>query len=85
MCCYVPEFLLEMIPMSSHLRLVLPLDIDEVEVRDDLVPWDARNVKFVPNRYHKDHDTIVDVRSEEQLRLALSIVRQAYEQVSEPA
>ena len=84
-CCYVPEFLLEIIPMRSHLRLVLPLDIDDVEVREGLVPWDASTwKKNVPNRFHRDHDTIVDVYDEEQLHLTLSIVRQAYEQVSDP-
>lgn len=48
-CCYVPEFLVEMTPMRSDLRLILPFDdVDEVEVPGDLHLWTQRTSSSSP-------------------------------------
>ena len=84
-CCYVPEFFVEIMPMSYNLRLILPLDFNEVEVPHSLYADDTTRWKFVPNRVHTECTMLVDVYDEEELNAAMSIVRQAYDQVDEQA
>ena len=82
-CCYVPEFFVEILPMRHSIRLILPLEFDEVEVPDSLYAADTTDWKFVPKRVHTECTMLVDVWSIEELEDAMPIVRQAYDQVSE--
>ena len=82
-CCYVPEFFVEIMPMRYCVRLILPLEFDEVEVPNSLYADDTTTWKFVPNRVHTECTMVVDVYNDDQLEAAMPIVRQAYEQVSE--
>lgn len=82
-CCYVPEFFVEILPMRHSIRLILPLEFDEVEVPDSLYAADTTDWKFVPKRVHTECTMLVGVWSIEQLEDAMPIVRQAYDQVSE--
>ena len=82
-CCYgQPEFFVEILPMSSYVRLILPLDFDEVEIPDSLYAEDTTTRKFVTHRVHTECTMLVDVVDEEQLEDAMPIVRQAYEQAT---
>lgn len=81
-CCYEPEFFVEILPMRYYVRLILPLDFDEVEIPDSLYAADTTDWKFVPNRVHTECTMLVDVVDEEQLEDAMPIVRQAYEQAT---
>ena len=83
-CCYTPEFVVEIMPMGSCVRLILPLEFDEVrrEVPDTLSVADTTDWKFVPNRVHTECTMLVDVWSAAQLEDAMPIVRQAYEQAT---
>lgn len=82
-CCYVPEFFVEILPMRHCVRLILPLEFDEVEVPESLYAADTTDWKFVPKRVHTECSMLVEVWSIEQLEDAMPIVRQAYDQVSE--
>ncbi len=81
-CCYEPEFFVEILPMRYYVRLILPLDFDFVEIPDSLYAADTTDWKFVPNRVHTECTMLVDVFNEEQLEDAMPIVRQAYEQAT---
>ena len=81
-CCYEPEFVVEILPMRYYVRLILPLDFDFVEIPDSLYAADTTDWKFVPNRVHTECTMLVDVMDEEQLEEAMPIVRQAYEQAT---
>lgn len=81
-CCHEPEFFVEILPMRSCIRLILPLEFDEVEVPNTLYAADTTGWKFVPNRVHTECTMLVDVWSIEQLEEAMPIVRQAYEQAT---
>ena len=84
-CCYMPEFFVEIMPMRHCLRFILPLNFEEVEVPGDLYADDTTTWKFVPNRMHTECNMLVDVFDKKQLNVAMSIVRQAYNQVNEQA
>ena len=77
--CYGPEFFVELLPMKNYLRLILPLDFDEVEVPDILYAADTTTWKFVPNRVHTDCGMLIDVTDEEDILAALPLVRRAFD------
>ncbi len=77
-CCYGPEFFAELLPMKYYVRVILPLDFDEVEVPDGLDVHDASSWKFVPNRVHTDCDLLVNIRQENEVTKAMPMIRQAF-------
>ena len=77
--CYGSEFFVEFLPMKSYLRLILPLEFDEVEVPDILYAADTTTWKFVPKRAHSECGMLVDVTDEEDILAALPLVRKAFD------
>lgn len=76
-CCYGPEFFAELLPMKGWVRIILPLEFNEVEKPDGLTVQDASTWKFVPNRVHTDSDLLVDVWRMEDIATVSSMIRQA--------
>lgn len=77
-CCYGPEFFAELLPMKYYVRVILPLDFDEVEIPDGLDVHDASSWKFVPNRVHIDCDLLVNIRQENEVTKVMPMIRQAF-------
>lgn len=77
-CCYGPEFFAELLPMKYYVRVILPLDFDEVEVPGGLDVHDASGWRFVPNRLHTDCDLLVDIRQVDEIAKAMPMIRQAF-------
>ena len=80
LCCYGPEFFVELMPMQGYVRVILPLDFSEIEDYRELTVYDASTWKFVPNRMHTDCDLLVDVSRMEDVADVAPIVRQALNQ-----
>lgn len=79
-CCYGPEFFVELMPMRQSVRIILPLEFSEVEKPDGLAVHDASSWKFVPNRVHTDCDLLVDVSEMEGIPAVTSLIRRALDQ-----
>lgn len=79
-CCYAPSFFAELLPMTNHVRVILPLEFSKVDVPRDLLVHDASTWKFVPNRTHTDADLLVDVSHEREVKMATAMIRRAFEQ-----
>lgn len=77
-CCYGPEFFVELLPMKYSLRIILPLVFDDVEVPDGLYIDDISGGKRVPNRVHLDCDLLVEIWQEDEVAKAIPIIRQAF-------
>jgi len=80
-CCYAPEFFVELLPRSGYVRIILPLDLSEVMNHGELDMHDASTWTYVPNRVHKDSNLLVDIWSVEEIPPASLIIRQAFGQV----
>ena len=78
-CCYGPEFFAELLPMKRQLRIILPLNLSEIEIPDGLSVNDASDWKFVPNRVHTDCHFLVDIDQESQVAAAMPIIRCAFD------
>ena len=76
-CCYAPDFFAELLPMKGWVRIILPLEFNEVEKPEGLTVRDASTWKFVPNRVHTDSDLLVDVWKKEEIAEASSLIRQS--------
>ncbi len=75
-------FFAETLPMSGYVRIVLPIDFEEIDDPEGL----ARDVtawKFLPNVVHRDCGVYIDVRSLQDIHKAVALVRQAFNVVSE--
>lgn len=79
-CCYGPEFFAELMPMSSYVRVILPLEFSEVEIPEELTVYDASTWKFVPNRAHTDCNFIVDVWEDSHVAAVIPLIRNALNQ-----
>ena len=77
-CCYRPGFFAELLPMSYYVRVILPLDSNEVDIPDGLDVHDASGWKFVPNRFHTDCDLLIDIQREDEVAKAMPMIRQAF-------
>ena len=78
-CCYLPpEFFVEILPMTKNLRLLLPLDFDDVSVPEGLEVYDATEWSWIQNRVHTECDLIVDVYDDADIARAMVLVRQAF-------
>lgn len=78
-CCYGPGFFVELLPMKYQLRIILPLDLSEIEIPDGLSVNDASDWKFVPNRVYTDCHLLVDIDQESQIAAAMPIIRHAFD------
>ena len=81
-CCYAPSFFAELLPMRNHVRVILPLEIGEVDNLSGLVVYDASTWHFVPNRRHKDCDVLVDVGQETEIKAVTAMIRLAWNTVA---
>ena len=79
-CCYSPSFFAEIMPMSHSIRVILPMDFNEVENPEGLTIHDSSNWKFVPNRMHTECDLLVEVWKKSEAVAATSMIRQAFDQ-----
>ena len=71
------HFFAELLPMSYYVRVLLPLDPDEVDDSEGLV-GNVRDWKFLPNVTHRDCGVFIDVREKQQVQAAMVMVRQAF-------
>ncbi len=78
-CCYGPDVFAELLPMKGYLRVILPLDRDEIEDPGELQVQDASGWKFVSNRVHVDCDLLVNIYNENEVAAAVPIIRQAFD------
>ena len=71
------NFFVETLPMSGYVRVLLPIDFDEVndpaEMAGDVTAW-----KFLPNVTHRDCGVFIDVGQKDQIPTAVAIIRQAF-------
>ena len=71
------RFFAELHPMSNYVRVLLPLDPDEVEDPDGLA-GNVKDWKFLPNVTHRDCGVFIDVREKQQIQATMVMVRQAF-------
>ena len=83
--CYYDQsanFLVEVLPMTRHVRVLVPLDFDEVYdpegIAKDVTQW-----KFLVNVVHRDCGVLMDVWDRQQVRAAVGVVRQALQMTLE--
>ena len=76
--CHGPGFFAELLPMTRSVRIILPLDYDEIEELGELDINDASDGRRVPNRFHLDCNLLVDIYSENEVAAAMQIIRQAF-------
>lgn len=79
-CCYGPSFFVELMPMSSSVRVILPLEFSEVDNPSGLAISDASTWKFVPNRAHTECNLLVDLWQETDIAAVMPMIRQAFDQ-----
>ena len=76
------QFFAEVLPMAYHVRIVVPLDFDEVNDSDGLA-GNVNDWKFLVNVRHRDCGVFVDVREKQQVPAAMRMVRQAFDLAEE--
>ena len=76
------NFFAEMLPMSSYVRVLIPVDFDEVYdpqgIASDVTMW-----QFLPNVVHRDCGVYIGVRETKQIPAAVVMIRQARQMASE--
>ncbi len=70
-------FFSEALPMAHRVRLLLPIDFDEVDDPEG-VAKDATSFKFLQNVVHRDCGTFVDIWSQQQIPATIPLIRQAF-------
>ena len=70
------SFFAESLPMTRFVRVLIPIDFDEVYDPSGLAS-DVTSRKFLPNVIHKDCGVFIDVRESQQVPAAIAVVRQA--------
>ena len=70
-------FFAELLPMSSYVRLLIPVAFDEVDDPDGLA-GDVTAWKFLPNVVHRDCGVYVDVHGIQNVEAAMRMVRQDF-------
>ena len=78
-CCYdgLAMFFVEIRPMAYSVRLLIPLEFDDLHDPNGLAR-DARDWKFLVNVKHRDCGVIVDIHEHQQIPNAMQVVRQAF-------
>lgn len=76
------DFLAETLPMARSVRILLPIDFEEVHdpdgVAQDVTAW-----KFLPNVIHRDCGVFMDVWGEASIPKAVALIRQAFNMAAE--
>ncbi len=75
-------FFAETLPMSGYVRILLPIDFEEVDdpegMARDVTAW-----KFIPNAVNRDCGVFIDVSNLQDIPKAVAMVRQAFNVVAE--
>ncbi len=75
-------FFAETLPMASYVRVLLPIDFDEIDdpegMAGDVTAW-----KFLPNVTHRDCGVFIDIGNQQSIPKAVAMVRQAFNVVEE--
>lgn len=74
---HVGDFFAELLPMSYYVRLLVPLDFDEIEDLEGLAQ-DVKAWKFLPNVTHRDCGVFIDIKEVQQIEPARAVVHQAF-------
>ena len=75
-------FFAEALPMASYVRILLPIDFEEVDDPEGLAK-DVSAWKFLPNVTHRDCGVFIDVDSTQSIPKAVAMIRQAFNMVEE--
>ena len=70
-------FFAELLPMSSYVRLLIPVAFDEVDDPDGLA-GDVTAWKFLPNVVHRDCGVFVDVHGLQKVEAAMRMITQEF-------
>ena len=76
------NFLVEVLPMSRYVRVLVPLDFDAVYDPDGIA-MDVTQWKFLPNVVHRDCGVFMDVSDKQRVPAVAGVVRQALQMTSE--
>ena len=75
-------FFVETLPMSSYVRVLLPIDFEEIDDPEGLAR-DVTEWKFLPNVTHRDCGVFMDIGCQQAIPKAVALVRQAFNVVEE--
>ena len=73
-------FLVETLPMPTRLRVLLPIDFDDLEDPEGIAQ-DASRRKYLKNVRHRECDVYIDIWEADKVPAVMSLVRQAREHV----
>ena len=78
-CCYnnSARFFAEILPMAYYIRLLIPLDFNEIHDPEELAR-DATTWYFLPNVTYRDCGVLIDIWEEQQIEAVIQMVRQAF-------
>ena len=71
------KFFAEILPMAYCVRLLIPLDFDEIHDPEGLAS-DATTWHFLPNVTHRDCGVLIDIQEQQQIAAVMQMVRQAF-------
>lgn len=77
--CYYDDsasFFAELLPGAYHVRLLVPLDFDEVEDTEGLAN-NANDYKFLRHVTHRDCGVFIDIREKHHIAASMPIINQA--------
>ena len=81
-CLYrSPGLFAELLPLTNHLRIMLPIDYHSTVIPASLSVHDSSSWKYVKFRVHNECNTLVDIWSDEHIALVLPMIRESYDQV----
>ena len=75
------SFFAELLPMTSYVRLLIPIDFDEVEDPTELA-GNTNDWKFLTHVTHRDCGVFIDIWEEEQIAETMPMIRQALNAVA---
>ena len=73
---YSASFFAELLPMAHYVRLLIPVDFDDIEDDPDGLAGDVTAWKFLPNVTHRDCGVFIDISEEAQITGAIRLIRQ---------
>ena len=79
LCSYGPEFFAEFRAMSGYVRVMLPLDYDEIRIPLELKVTDLSGWKKVPLRNHNESNLLVDFSTRDEISILIPLIRHAVE------
>ena len=84
LCFYdgTANFIAEILPMSRYVRVLIPIDFDEVHDPDGMAN-DVTHWKFLPNVVHRDCGVFVEVWESKHIPATVAMIRHAQQMGSE--